>query len=120
MHACRFHSPPSKAEMVGRLQGAGELGATWLLGYSPGEFQVSVVLKKENLEVHAEKQPWLLMMPTGRKRAEEQKGAGRGLPWQDKNYGGTSQPLSFDSLLPVKPDIAVVSQAAFPSRNRLF
>lgn len=73
MHVCPFHFLPSKAEMVGRLQRAGELGATWLLGCSPGEFQVSVVLKRETLEDHSEKQPWFSMVPTGRRRPEEQK-----------------------------------------------
>lgn len=32
-----------------------------------------VVLKRENLEVFSEKQPWLLMVPTGRRRPAEQK-----------------------------------------------
>lgn len=73
MHVCQFYFLPSKGEMVGRLQPGGELGATKLLECSPGEFQVPVALKRENLEVLLEKQLWLSMVPTGRRRSAEQK-----------------------------------------------
>ena len=43
----------------------------------------------------------------------------RGLPWRNKNFDGSIQPHSSDSLLPVEFDINVASQADFPSSSRL-
>lgn len=42
-------------------------GSHTALGWSPGEFQVSVVWKGENLEFHSEEQPWPVTVPAGRR-----------------------------------------------------
>lgn len=94
------------------LQGRWGDGNHPALGMQPcGTLQVSVPLKKENLEFHLEKQPdlcWCLLAEGGLQSPGD-----RGLQWWERDDDGSVRLLSSDSLLPVKPDINVVSQAVF-------